>query len=159
MAALSKAAQTLGVRPTSVEPGSEAGLAVSDCCMAQQTLKGTSPTKRAASGGIEPSQPEACSVSDLSAATQISGHISEHSSPHSGPLVWPCVLPALPALDLRLPSSVPALARTQILPTSPALASPEPDATPSPVESDSSQKQQHLTGMNLDRHGCDSLLT
>ncbi len=55
------------------------------------------------------------------------------------------MLPALPALDLRLPSSVPALARTE-LPTSPLAPSPGPETTPSPVESDLTAKEQRLTG-------------
>ena len=150
MDALSQVAQTLSTKASSAEPASAAGPAVSCSAMAQQTQPDMSPTKRAASGGIESSQPElpACSVSDHSAATQLSGHNSEHSSPHTGPLAWPCVLPALPALDLRLPSGVPALARTEILPASPAAASLDPESTPSPVESDSSQKQQRLTGEN-----------
>ena len=153
MDALSRAARALAGKPSLAEPASAAGPAVSSSAMAQQRLAGISPTKRAASGGLESSQPEppACSVSDHSAATQIIGHISEHSSPHNGPLAWPCVLPALPALDLRLPSSVPALSRTDITPASPAVASPDPESTPSPVESDSSQKQQRLTGARAGR--------
>ena len=129
---------------TAVGPATDGGVAGPDKHSAGQTTTAVSTCEKPAAGAMLPSQPEQGSISDHSAATQISSH-SEHSSPCNGPLAWPCVLPALPELDLRLPSSVPALARTE-LSASPPAPSPGPEATPSPVESDTSGKQQRLTG-------------
>ena len=142
MDALSMAG-TLAVKPA-VGPAADGEASGPDKHSAGQTPAAPLPTAIPAAGAMVSSQPEQCSISDHSAATQISSH-SEHSSPCNGPLAWPCVLPALPELDLRLPSSVPALARTE-LPTSPLAASPGPDTTPSPVASDLSAKDQRLTG-------------
>ena len=130
--------------PSVFDPSSEGGAAAADQRSAEQTPAKFSLTGKAAADAMVPSQPEQCSISDHSAATQISSH-SEHSSPCNQPLAWPCVLPALPALDLRLPSSVPALARTELV-ASPVAASPRPEATPSPIESDTSARDQRLTG-------------
>ncbi len=135
-----------------VAPAADSEAAAPKQHSAGQTSAAVSPPEKPAAVAMVPRQPEQCSISDHSAATQISSH-SEHSSPCNGPLAWPCVLPALPALDLRLPSSVPALARTE-LPTSPLAPSPGPDTTPSPVESDLTAKEQRLTGPSAALRRC-----
>ena len=143
MDALSMVAETLAVKPSEVGPASEREGPAADGRSAEQTAADVSPTVRAAAGGGVPSQPEQCSISDHSAATHI-GSCSEQSSPCNRPLAWPCVLPELPALpplDLRLPSCVPALARTELSPSPVAAETP-----PSPIRSDTSAKEQRLTG-------------